>query len=236
MRMNFGFSCLVGGVLLGLVGCQQPAAVTAQPEPVAVDGVGYILFNAAIVPSSRDMLIADMDRLVASGAHEIHLAINSPGGVIDSAQAIIDAMNRLHEQKAVTFKAYNIGTVASAASFVFLAAQDRYTAPKSAFLFHAPSAVANGPMNAESMREEADKLDAYERTMRAMLKARTRLTDADAMTYVRRTVVLGPDDARRDGVVDGIAVFTVPHGARAWAITTRPTAATAARPVTTPPQ
>jgi ATP-dependent protease ClpP protease subunit len=235
MQMKWGLSCVMVGLLIGLAGCQQPV-VKAEPDPVPVDGVGYIVFNAVIVPSSRDLLIADMDKLVAGGAHEIHLAINSPGGQVDSAQSIIDAMTRLHDQRAVTFKAYNIGMVASAASFVFLAAQDRYTAPKSAFLFHAPTAVANGPVNAENMCEEADKLDAYERTMRKALTARTRLTDADAMTYVRRTVVLGPDDARHDGVVNGIALFVLPKGARAWVISSRPAAPSASRPVTTPPQ
>jgi ATP-dependent protease ClpP protease subunit len=74
--------------------------------------------------------------------------------------------------------------------------------------------VSSGPASAEKLREQADRLDAYERLMRATLKERSKLTDSEAQTYVRRTVVLNADDARRDGIVDGIAAYPSPKGAR----------------------
>lgn len=143
---------------------------------------------------------------------EIHIGINSPGGDIDAAQEIVDYMARLHRQNGVTFKAYNLGVVASAATFVFLNAQDRYLEATGAFLFQAAgvAATGNGLINVPNL------LDAYERTMRATLKARTRLTESEALTYVRRTVVLNSDDARRDGIVDAIANYTVPPGVSGW--------------------
>ena len=58
--------------------------------------------------------------------------------------------------------------------------------------------------------------------MRATLKARTHLNDDEGLTYVRRTVILNSDDAQQDGVVDGIAVFSPPTGARTWAIVVHP--------------
>ena len=63
------------------------------------------------------------------------------------------------------------------------------------------------------------------------MKRRTRLTDDEALTYVRRTVVLNSDDARRDGVVDAVEPFTMPKGARGWVIVVKsPQAGAPSRP------
>ena len=220
-----------------LAGCEPPAVPpqAAIPDPVPFEGVGYLLFNAPIVPASRDLFIADVDKFRVAGAREIDLALNSPGGDIDAAQGIVDYMNRLHEHDGITFKAYNVGLVASAATFVFLNAQSRYSAERGVFLFHAAGMSSSGLVSAERLREAADKLDAYERTVGATLKARTRLTDAEARTYLHRTVVLNSDDARRDGIVDAIAAFPTPKGSRRWTIVFRPSKpGTAAAPAPKP--
>lgn len=208
---------IVIGALLGLFGC-QPTTPTAILNPMPIDGIGYVVFNAPIIPASRDVLIADIGKLIDAGAREIQIGMNSPGGDVDAAQGIVDYMARQHTQRGITFKAYNIGVVASAATYVFLNAQNRYTGPQSAFLFHAAGVTATGPITAENLRDQASKLDAYETTMRATLKTHTRLTDEESLTYIRRTVILNPDDATRDGIVDGIATFSVPKNAAGWVI------------------
>lgn len=233
MRLSVSRRALLAALCL-LGACQQPAppAVLAAPEPTPVAGVGYLVFNAPILPRTRDLFIADVDKFRDAGAREIDIALNSPGGDIDAAQAIVEHMTRLHEHDGITFKAYDIGVVASAATFVFLTAQDRYSVARGAFLFHAAGMLSNGPVSAERLREQADKIEAYERIVGATLKARTRLTDSEAQTYLHRTVVLNSDDARRDGIIDGVAAFTVPKGARSWVIALKPPRAGAtAQPV-----
>ena len=66
------------------------------------------------------------------------------------------------------------------------------------------------------------KLRDFQRVVRSALKARTRLTDSEALTYVRRTVMLNPDDAQRDGIIDGIGDYTYPKGARMWTVAAPP--------------
>lgn len=223
------------GILCMLAGCQQAAAPTqALAEPVPVAGVGYLVFNAPIVPTSRDLFIADVDKLRSAGAREIDIGMNSPGGDIDAAQGIVSYMTRLHEQDGITFKAYNVGLVASAATFVFLSTQDRYSVPRGVFLFHAAGMMSNGLVSAERLREQADKIEAYERTVGETLKARTRLTASEAQTYLHRTVLLSSDDARRDGIVDGIAAFPAPKGAQRWVIASRPATTGAHAPPAVP--
>ena len=220
------------GVACLLAACQQsgvPVIAPPVPDPMPVDGVGYLIFNAPIMASSRDQFIADIDKLRGAGAHEIHIGLNSPGGSIDAAQGMVDYINRQHDQNGLVFKAYNVGLVASAATYVFLNTQDRYTTPQGVFLFHAAGFVNRGMVNAQMLRDQADKLDAYEQIMRATLKARTSLTDSEAQTYVRRTVVLNSDDARRDGVVESVSAFVLPKASRVWVIQRKATAVTARR-------
>lgn len=207
-----------------LAGCEPAAAPprAAVPEPVPFEGVGYLLFNSPIIPASRDLFIAEVDKFHAAGAREIDIALNSPGGDIEAAQGIVDYMNRLHERDGVTFKAYNVGLVASAATFLFLNAQNRYSIERGVFLFHAAGMVSSGLVSAERLREQADRIEAYERILGATLKARTRLTDSEARTYLHRTVLLNSDDARRDGIVDAIAAFPAPKGSRRWTIVFTP--------------
>lgn len=226
-----GRAVLFAGVVL-VAACAQPGPVVTG-EAVPVNGIGYVILNAPITSRSRDLLLGDIEKLRLAGAKEIHLGINSPGGEIDAAQGIVDYMARQHAQNDVTFKAYNLGTVASAATYVYLNAQTRYSNQRSAFLFHAAAVTSSGPVTAERLRDQAARLDRYEQTVRATLKARTRLTDAEATTYVRRTVILSSDEAKRDGIVDEIVEFTTPPGARAWIIGVRPNP-TAAPPAPQP--
>ncbi len=215
--------CTLLAALCALAGCQQPlASAQAMPDPAPVDGVGFLVFNAPIVPRTRDMFIADVDKFRDAGAREIDLAMNSPGGDIDAAQAIVDHMVLLHEHDGITFKAYDIGVVASAATFVFLNAQERFSAARGFFVFHAAGMLSNGLVSAERLREQADKIEAYEKVVGTTLKARTRLTDSEVETYLHRTVLLNSDDARRDGIVDAIATPPAPKGARSWVIAFKP--------------
>ncbi len=204
-QMVGGMMALAAGSVLAA--CQAPMA---GPQPVVFipeNGVGSIFFNAPIVAGSRDLLIADIEGLIKAGARTIRLAINSPGGDVSAAQGIVDYMTAAHATRGIEFEAYSIGMVASAATYVFMNAQRRYARAGSAFLFHAAGMVSTGAVSAERLREEANKIEAYERAVRTVLKARTRLTDDAIGVYLHRTVVLSADDAKRDGVVDAIAPF-----------------------------
>ena len=238
MRLPLPHHALAALLCLCLIaGCEPPATPpqATMPEPVPFEGVGYLLFNAPIVPASRDLFIADVDKFRAAGAREIDVALNSPGGDIEAAESIVDYMTRLHEHDGITFKAYNVGLVASAATFLFLNAQSRYSIERGVFLFHAAGVVSSGPVSAVRLREQADRIEAYERIVGATLKARTRLTDSEAQTYLHRTVLLNSDDARRDGIVDAIAVFPSPKGSRRWVIMSKPSKpSTAAAPASKP--
>ena len=216
------------GACLALAACQTPpspitqAAVQPAPDPFPVNGVGYIVFDAPINRGSSTLLIKDFDKLQAQGAREIDLGINSPGGEIGAAESIVAEMDRLHAENGITFNAYDLHLVASAATLVFLDAQGRYAAPRSGFMFHAPFAVAAGTFSAEALRKDADQIDRASQRFRDVLLARTRLTRQQVDVYVTRTVLLSPEDAQHDGVIDAVGRLTPPKGTRAWLIKVKP--------------
>lgn len=225
--------CRVLLASLCLAACQEvppaPPVVAGPSSPTPMNGVGYLLFNTIIVQKSSDNFVSALDRFHDAGATEIDIAMNSPGGIIGPAQAMAAAMERLHAQ-GVTFKAYDVGVVASAATFVFLTAQERYSAPGGAFLFHAAGVISNGLLTAQALREQADGIEAYERVLGAALKARTRLSASEVQTYLHRTVLLNSDDARRDGIVDTIGSFAAPKGTWTWVIGAKPGKSAAPKP------
>ena len=223
-------------VAVGISGCQTAPVPVPLAEPVPFKGIGYVIINAPIAPASRDLFITSVDKLRQAGAREIDVGINSPGGLIQSAEEIVDYMAKAHRVDGVTFKAFNVGVVASAATFVFLNAQDRYSSARGTFLFHAAGAVSSGMVNSQMLRETADTLDAYERKIRGTLVSRTHLTEGEATTYVRRTVLLNADDAKRDGIIDGIAELALPSGVRGYMISSRAPPGTAVRTAPAPEQ
>ena len=215
-------------VCLALSACQDAPGAVAQapppPEPSPINGIGYVVFASPINRGTSRLLIDDLDKLQAKGARQIVLGINSPGGEIDAAQAIVAEMDRLHDQDGITFNAYNLRLVASAATLVFLDAQARYAVPHSGFIFHAPFVLQSGAFSSETLRKNADTLDRDTQMFRDVLLARTHLTKQQVDVYVSRTVVLSPDDAQHDGVIDAVEAVTAPKGARAWLIKVKPKA------------
>lgn len=237
MPAQFGRRATLLGGAAALAGCATPAAPPSGPTQLVTDGTGYVILQAPINPQTQRFLGTDFDRLVAAGATKIVLGIESPGGVIVSAEAIIAAMDRLHDERGIRFVTYNLGVVASAACYVFLAGQERYAAPRSAFLFHQASVTSSGPMTGQALQEASAQMAEHERVFSRMLRTRTRLTEGDVASFLKRTVILSPDEARRDGITTGTAPFTIPKGTTVMRIATRPANGTAnpSAPATTAP-
>jgi len=120
----------------------------------------------------------------------------SPGGVVNAAQDMIAFMDRTHASRGTTFITHNAGVVASAACYVFLAGQRRLSVPRGQFLFHEAALVSNGAITSLALQDANIRMQQIERSFLTMLKTRTKLTEAEASSFVRRTVILNADEAR----------------------------------------
>ncbi len=206
-------------VALALAGCQQPDTLPESTVPrLGPNRTGYIGIQAPIVNGLRDAFITDVNRLLAENASEIYVLITSPGGTISAAQDMIAFMDRTHADRGTRFVTHNVGVVASAACYVFLAGQRRLSVPRGTFLFHEAAVVTNGPITSQNLQEASLKIQQIERSFTNMLTTRTRLTAAEASSFTRRTVILSADEARRDGIIEETAGFALPQGATIFQI------------------
>ena len=209
----------------GLVGCQSPNVPAGRPAAettITPEGTAYLALNAGIARQTRDLFIADVEELLGRGAREIYILLRSPGGEALAALDIVDYMNRTRSARGVRFVTHAVGGVASAACFIYLAGSPRYATPTAGFLFHAAVLATTRPMNSTELAEEAVTMRGLETRLLAMLRTQTRLSDSEAQTYLRRTVLLSADDARRDGVVEGIRPVPATPGVKLLVIQSRP--------------
>lgn len=204
-----GRRAMVVGSMAGLAGCQVPAG-GAGVDLTTPHQVGFMVFRAVITPQTRDFFTKAVDAFMGIKVTEVRVGLSSPGGSIEAAENMVDYMNKVHAEHGVVFTMFDVGVVASAACYVFLAGQKRYCSQRGAFLFHAAGVTANGRITAPAMRELVAQSDKFERLVLDALKAKTHLSEGEALSFVRRTVVLNADDARRDGITDGTLEFVVP--------------------------
>lgn len=215
-----------------LAGCQQPGTPALDAAPrLGPNRTGYIAIQAPIVNEVRNAFIANVNRLLALDAAEIYVLMVSPGGVVTAAQDMIAFMDRTHASRGTLFTTHNAGVVASAACYVFLAGQRRLSVPRGQFLFHEAALVSNGAITSLALQDANAKMQQIERSFLAMLTTRTKLTEAEASSFIRRTVILNADEARRDGIIEATAEIALPPGATVYGIRAVPsTAGTPRRP------
>ena len=209
-------STLLGAALLG--GCQVVPDMTEDLGPkLSANRTGYLLFEAPITPQSRDFFVQDTEKLLALKATALTIFLNSPGGLLKPAQDMSAHVERM-QARGIEVAMHNVGLVASAACYVFLAAQRRLSIADGTFLFHQAALTANATLTSQDIQELAVQLQRTERALTDIITSRTRITPAEATSFTRRTVVLSATEALRDGVIDGIGPAAVPKGARNFVI------------------
>ncbi len=213
-----------------LAGCQQAVTAPVDLAPrLGPNRTGYIAIQAPIVNEVRNAFIGQVNRLLALDAAEIYLLMISPGGVVNAAQDMIAFMDRTHASRGITFTTHNVGVVASAACYVFLAGQRRLSVARGQFLFHEAALVSNGAITSLALQDATAKMQQIEHAFLTMLTSHTKLTEAEATSFIRRTVILNADEARRDGITQATVEFTPPPGATVFGIRAVPAGTAPAR-------
>lgn len=169
------------------------ASIQALRKPDRKDGVACYIYGDI---GGFDGVTADSFRAALEGAGEftdLTLYINSGGGSVFEAKAIMAQMDRL-AGNGVRITAEVDGLAASAASLIAINAAETVMHPGAKMMIHLPSALAAG--NARDFRKMADLLESETETMiglyaektglpkrelRAMLEAETYLTAAEAV-------------------------------------------------------
>lgn len=131
----------------------------------------------------------------------IELYINSDGGSVKEGTAIFTNLKRCKAHKT----GYVDGVANSIAATILQACDHRVMGEGTGMVLHNMWTVAVG--NADEIRSEADKLDAWMKASRTLFLQRCggKITEEKLKEIMDKETLLGPDDALEIGVIDEIS-------------------------------
>src|SRR6201985_2471009 len=131
---------------------------------------------------------------------EIHMYINSPGGVVTAGLAIYDTMQLIRP----TVSTFCIGQAASAASLLLMAGKkgDRFALPNSRVLVHQPSASFYG--QAADIARHAQEIVKLKRRLNEIYAKHTGQTVEAIEKMLDRDTYMTAEEANSFGLLDQV--------------------------------
>src|SRR5882672_10545881 len=131
---------------------------------------------------------------------EVHMYINSPGGVVTSGLAIYDTMQLIRPP----VQTFCVGQAASAASLLLMAGKkgERFGLPNSRVLVHQPSASFYG--NAADIARHAEEVVKLKSRLNDIYVKHTGRTLAEIEKALDRDTYMSAEEAKAFGLIDQI--------------------------------
>jgi len=131
---------------------------------------------------------------------EVHMYINSPGGVVTAGLAVYDTMQLIRSP----VHTYCVGQAASAASLLLMAGKkgERFALPNSRVLVHQPSASFYG--NAADIARHAEEVVKLKTRLNEIYAEHTGRTVAEIEKALDRDTYMTAEEAKAFGLIDQI--------------------------------
>lgn len=142
-----------------------------------------------------------VEALAGAGDKAVSLHINSPGGDVFEARAMVSAI-RAHQAKGRTVTAYIDGLAASAATYLALSADATHIADGGMFMVHNSWTLTYG--NKAELRATADLLDKIDGTISADYARKTGATAEQISAWMDAETWFTADEAKAAGFVDSV--------------------------------
>lgn len=154
-------------------------------------------------------LFTKMAGAVSSGVQELHLMIQSTGGIINDGISVYNYLRCLP----LTITTYNTGTVQSIAVSIFLAAKKRKASLSATFMIHKATFYAASPTTSVQLSAVTQSLMVDDDRIERILKQCIEMPDEkwEAHRYV--DLFITSEEALAFGIIDEIADFRPPPGA-----------------------
>jgi ATP-dependent Clp protease protease subunit len=152
-----------------------------------------------------NLVIAQMLYLqMEDGKKDIHLYINSPGGIVTGGMAIYDTMNFLQ----CDVQTFCIGMAASMSTVLLAAGTKgkRFALPNSRIMIHQPSGGAGG--QAADIAIAAKEILRWRATLNDVIAKHTGKTTEQVQKDSDRDYYMSADEAKAYGIVDHVVQST----------------------------
>jgi ATP-dependent protease ClpP protease subunit len=190
------------------------APARSSPVPVtAIDRTKayYLFFDQPIDVASMRTLRRQLANLVEAGVSEITLVIDSAGGLLDPVLITYGYILALP----VRIRTHAQNFVASAATLLFLAGQERSADHNARFVFHPAQAPVIGNMDEQQFRERLAVFNSVAEVTARIYRERTSLADQEIDRFSRETVIYTAEQALAAGVVQTVADLRIPGEGKA---------------------
>ena len=181
----------------------------------------YVVFDGPINDTNTSRLMSIIGTLIPKGLKELHLIVGTSGGNIPDALMAYGVLRAL-PAKVTT---YNLSTVASAGTIIYLAGEKRIAAPSAFFQFHHVSENFSKPrvgVTLDELTGEKNALAMNLERMEQIYKERTALLPQQIEEFQRHDVFFDAEAAQKAGIVHDIAALAIPAGAAITVVNTMP--------------
>ena len=182
----------------------ESAPATAEPRNSFLEEKAFKSRTVLLFGAISDATASDITRrliaLDADSAAPIDMLVSSPGGHLESGDAIHDVVRFI----AAPVRMIGTGWVGSAATHLYLAAprERRFCLPNTRFLIHQPSGGAGGPASDIAIHAQ-EILKARERIARTIARETGKAFEA-VMADIERDRWLSAEEAVEYGLVSRI--------------------------------
>lgn len=168
----------------------------------------YYGFTGLIEPASAARIASAVNRAVNGGCDEVYICFSSNGGLIADGVYLYNHIKGLP----INVIIHNIGTVASIAAAIFVAAEKRYCSKHGVFMIHPTSIPLQENVQAERLQSSLNAALADDQRTEDILRERTSLTDDILNARRYREVYITPEEAVKFGLADEVRDFALPQG------------------------
>lgn len=188
--------------LLQLLRDNAPAAKATPAIRMKEDGdVAHVYVYDVIDSYWGASAKALVEALAAAGAKDVALHVNSPGGDVFEARAMVSAV-RAHQAKGHRVTAYIDGLAASAATYLALSGDQVHIADGGMFMVHNSWTLAWG--NKTELRSTAELLDKIDGTIGADYARKTGATVEQIAAWMDAETWFTGAEALAAGFVDSV--------------------------------
>jgi ATP-dependent protease ClpP protease subunit len=182
----------------------------------------YVVFEGPINDTNTSRLISVISTLIPKGLRVVHLVVGTGGGSIADALLAYGLLRALP----VTLITYNLSTIASAGTIIYLTGEKRIATPNAFFLFHQVRENFSKPpasMTLDEFTEAKASLAMDAERMEEIYRQRTSLTPAQIEEFRQHAVFFDAAAAHNAGIVQEVAALHIPPGAAITVVNTAPT-------------
>jgi ATP-dependent protease ClpP protease subunit len=196
--------------------------IRAQTARAENNAEHYVVFEGPINDTNTSRLMSIISTLIPKGLNEVHLVVGTGGGNIPDALLTYGFLCALPAK----LTTYNLSTIASAGTMIYLAGERRIAAPNAVFEFHHVTQIFSKPptsMTLDEFTDEKASLAMNLERMEQIYRARTSLTPAQIEEFRQHAVFFDAAAAQNAGIAHEVVALRIPPGTAITVVNTAPT-------------